>query len=57
MIHLFHGTNVVFDAIDPLKGRRGTDFGQGFYLTPNQESAKRMAQRVATRKGGDAADT
>ena len=54
MIHLFHGTNVVFDAIDPLKGRRGTDFGQGFYLTPNQESAKRMAQRVATRKGGDA---
>ena len=33
MIHLFHGTNVVFSAIDPLKGRRGTDFGQGFYLT------------------------
>ena len=54
MIHLFHGTNVVFDAVDPLKGRRGTDFGQGFYLTPNQESAKRMAQRVATRKGGGA---
>lgn len=26
MIHLFHGTNEVFDAIDPLKGRRGTDF-------------------------------
>ena len=43
MIHLFHGTNVVFNAIDPLKGRRGTDFGQGFYLTPNLESAKRMA--------------
>ena len=54
MIHLFHGTNEVFDAVDPLKGRRGTDFGQGFYLTPNQESAKRMAQRVATRKGGGA---
>ena len=54
MIHLFHGTNVVFDAVDPLKGRRGTDFGQGFYLTPNQESARRMAQRVATRKGGGA---
>ena len=54
MIHLFHGTNVVFDVVDPLKGRRGTDFGQGFYLTPNQESAKRMAQRVATRKGGGA---
>lgn len=54
MIHLFHGTNVVFDAVDPLKGRRGTDFGQGFYLTPNLESARRMAQRVSTRKGGDA---
>ena len=27
MIHLFHGTNVVFDAVDPVKGRRGTDTG------------------------------
>ena len=42
MICLYHGTNVVFDLIDPLKGRRGTDFGQGFYLTPNAESAMRM---------------
>lgn len=53
MICLYHGTNVVFDVIDPLKGRRGTDFGQGFYLTPNVESAARMARRVAMRKGGD----
>ena len=53
MICLYHGTNVVFDLIDPLKGRRGTDFGQGFYLTPNAESAMRMARRVAMRKGGD----
>ena len=40
MICLYHGTNVVFDLIDPLKGRRGTDFGRGFYLTPNSRMSK-----------------
>ena len=35
MITLYHGTNEPFDAPDPNRGRRGTDFGQGFYLTPD----------------------
>ena len=50
MIYLYHGTDT--EIIVPLhdKGRKGTDFGQGFYLTPNLESAVNMAHRVARRK-------
>ena len=33
MIYLYHGTDVEFDRPDPTRGRKGTDFGQGFYLT------------------------
>jgi len=51
MITLYHGTNEPFDVPDPNRGRRGTDFGQGFYLTPNFDSAKRMALRAARWKG------
>jgi len=47
MIYLYHGTDAGIGLPDPKRGRRGTDFGQGFYLTPNFESAKRMAQRAA----------
>ncbi len=50
MIYLYHGTDVEFDTPIPEKGRRGTDFGQGFYLTPNLESAVNMAHRVSRRK-------
>lgn len=32
MITLYHGSNELFDVPDPRRGRRGTDFGQGFYL-------------------------
>ena len=39
MITLYHGTNEPFDAPDPNRGRRGTDFGQGFYLTPHSRKA------------------
>ena len=50
MIYLYHGTDT--EIIVPFhdKGRKGTDFGQGFYLTPNLESAVNMAHRVARRK-------
>ena len=51
MIYLYHGTNAEFASPDPKRGRRGTDFGQGFYLTPNFDSARRMAERVARRQG------
>ena len=50
MIYLYHGTDLEFDIPIPEKGRRGTDFGQGFYLTPHLESAVNMARRVARRK-------
>ena len=50
MIYLFHGTDREFDIPIPEHGRSGTDFGQGFYLTPHLESAVNMAHRVARRK-------
>ena len=50
MIYLYHGTDTEFETPTPERGRRGTDFGQGFYLTPHLESAVNMAHRVARRK-------
>ena len=50
MIYLYHGTDAEFDLPSPDRGRKGTDFGQGFYLTPHFESAVNMAHRVARRK-------
>lgn len=50
MIYLYHGTDMDFDIPLPSKGRKGTDFGQGFYLTPDLASATNMAHRVARRK-------
>ncbi|MBQ6136163.1 MAG: DUF3990 domain-containing protein [Kiritimatiellae bacterium] len=44
-----------FDLPNPEMGRRGTDFGQGFYLTPHIESAVNMARRVARRKNSQGA--
>ena len=50
MIYLYHGTDTEFDIPVPDRGRKGTDFGQGFYLTPDFTSAVNMAHRVARRK-------
>ena len=50
MIYLYHGTDKEFDVPLPERGRRGTDFGQGFYLTPHFDSAVNMAHRVARRR-------
>jgi len=33
MITLYHGSNIVIDAIDLSKGMKDKDFGKGFYLT------------------------
>ena len=51
MITLYHGTNEPFDAPDPNRGRRGTDFGQGFYLTPDFDSAANIAGLSVARAG------
>ena len=49
MIYLYHGTDTEFETPIPERGRRGTDFGQGFYLTPHLDSAVNMVHRVARR--------
>lgn len=51
MITLYHGTNEPFDVPDPNRGRRGTDFGQGFYLTPDFDSAANIAGLSVIRSG------
>ena len=51
MITLYHGSNCDVAKPDPKIGRRGTDFGQGFYLTPDMDSARSMASLVVERQG------
>lgn len=52
MTVLYHGTNKPFDIPDVDAGREGLDFGKGFYLTPNVETARRQADRVVSYAGG-----
>ena len=51
MIALYHGSNCDVRRPVPSRGRRGTDFGQGFYLTPDMDSARSMASLVVAREG------
>ena len=51
---LYHGTNEDIKAIDLTKGLRYKDFGKGFYLTSNRETACRMALKRARLFGGNA---
>lgn len=46
---LYHGSNMRIDAIDLTKGRRGKDFGQGFYLTAVKVDAAEMAKTAVQR--------
>lgn len=46
---LYHGTNYPFDTIDLSKGRRGKDFGQGFYLSADYGQALDMAHNTVDR--------
>jgi len=47
---LYHGSNMMIDSIDLKRGRRGKDFGQGFYLTESKEDAMNMAQTAVDRE-------
>lgn len=47
---LYHGSNVEIDVIDLKKGRRGKDFGQGFYLSDDLQQARDMANTVVDRE-------
>ena len=51
MIKLYHGSNIAIDRIDLSIGRKGKDFGQGFYLSPDLKQAQRMAQIAVEREG------
>lgn len=49
---VFHGTNGDIDEICLARGSRYKDFGQGFYVTPDIETARRMAKKKANLFGG-----
>ena len=51
---LYHGTNEDIEAIDLNRGMRHKDFGKGFYLTPDRNTAIRMAQKKTRLFGGSA---
>lgn len=51
---LYHGTNEDIERIDLAKGLRYKDFGKGFYLTSDRNTAIRMAQKRARLFGGQA---
>ncbi len=47
---LYHGSNVSIDEIDLKRGRKGKDFGQGFYLSRERVQAQMMAERTVDRE-------
>ncbi len=47
---LYHGSNMAIDAIDLNRGRRGKDFGRGFYLSADLDQALMMAERTVARE-------
>ena len=51
---LYHGTNADIEVIDLTRGLRHKDFGMGFYLTSDKNTATRMAQKKARLFGGTA---
>lgn len=50
-MRLYHGTNTEIVSIDLTKGRRGKDFGKGFYANPNYMQAVRFSELVVKREG------
>lgn len=51
---LYHGTNTDIEKIDLSRSLNHKDFGKGFYLTPERETAIRMATKKARLFGGQA---
>lgn len=47
---LYHGSNVCIEEIDLKRGRKGKDFGQGFYLSADSCQAQMMAERTVDRE-------
>ena len=51
---LFHGTNTDIESIDLSRSLNHKDFGKGFYLTSERDTAIRMAEKKARLFGGKA---
>lgn len=49
---LYHGTNQDIETVNLNYGHRYKDFGQGFYLTDDIQTARRMAEKKARLFGG-----
>ena len=47
---LYHGSNMSIEEIDLKRGRKGKDFGQGFYLSADRSQALMMAERTVDRE-------
>ena len=50
---LFHGSNIKIDVIDLAKSKRYKDFGQAFYLSAEEEQARKMAIAKVVQFGGE----
>ena len=48
---LYHGSNVEIESIDLARGRRGKDFGKGFYANPDYMQAVEFCTSVIRREG------
>ena len=50
-MRLYHGSNVVVDRIGLTKSKPYKDFGRGFYLSDNEEQARKMAHQKVLQTG------
>lgn len=50
---LYHGSNIKIDVIDLTKSKRYKDFGQAFYLSTEEEQARKMAIAKVVQFGGE----
>ena len=47
---LYHGSNVEIEYVDLSRGRRGKDFGKGFYANPDYMQAVEFCSNVVRRE-------
>lgn len=52
-MRLYHGSNIAIQSIDLAKSKRYKDFGQAFYLSPDEEQARKMALAKVVQFGGN----
>ena len=50
---LYHGSNIKIDVIDLTKSKRYKDFGRAFYLSAEEEQARKMAIAKVVQFGGE----